>query len=146
MNCGKHAIGRDAAVDRERRELAGGVAGVEDVEQHADRPGTAQNCTKHEDAADQQRLSGAIARLSAAQVPLHHELIGAVRRGRQERAADDAGPERVAARRLEGEVEHAQLWPAPSRARRPRPSRPGSLCQQDERRRQRADQVDARAG
>ena len=66
--------------------------------------------------------------LRAASKPLHHGLIGAVARHGQESSADQAGPERIAARQAEGEIENTQLAARRrGRLRHLRPA-PGILC------------------
>ena len=48
---------------------------------------------------------------AAGEQPLHDQLVGAVARHRQERAAEDPGPERVGAREIELEMEEVRRLP-----------------------------------
>ncbi len=80
---------------------------VEDEEADADQEEEGE-LEEDDDAGAEQGEAG-LAQVAGGEHALDHELVGAVRGHREEGAAEDAGPEGVALRQVQGEVEHVEL-------------------------------------
>ena len=115
------------------------VGAVEGEEEDADEE-EADELREDDDARRQQRQrrgAGAV----GAQIPLHQVLIRAVRRHRQETAADDTGPEGEGEAEARREVEDAELMVRFAEGHR-RGEPAGDVAHEDDRGRGRADDVD----